>query len=378
MSKLVLTGPVSDYRGWWTKTISPEEVKEFLDSNDGDIEVEISSYGGSFYAGMQIFNLLREYAKNKGKVTTIATAKAMSAASHIFLAGDERKAYSNTTIMCHCAWTYAYGNAHDMKRQERILDGIDGIQASLYKRFQKRDLAEIKSDMRDEMWYIGEQQLLESGFVTEVLESNEAPVSFNEAQSSFNSAKNDFLKVYAEHNSDIEIGFEEIENTIQSCAGNCTLNTPRETERPKDAVISNEGDFSMTQKEIEKLQADYAESQSTIEALNADLGNRDEKIQALENQVEEMKTSHATALKEQRDTATEVTKEAIHAGMQHEMSVEQIVEAAQAENIDKMNTKLMSFMQSKGGFYAGGGNPQGREEQPKAVDTQKVQGVLDA
>ena len=111
MSKLVLNGGISP---WW---ISAEFVRRELDNFSGDIEVEISSFGGDFFEGMEIFNLLREYSKTKGQVTTINVSKAMSAGSHIFLAGDVRKAYANATIMCHCAWNFSAGDTHDMARE---------------------------------------------------------------------------------------------------------------------------------------------------------------------------------------------------------------------------------------------------------------------
>src|SRR5690625_2273628 len=61
-----------------------EELSEFKGK---DLTVWIDSYGGSVFAGASIYNALKEHAV---KITVKVDGKAMSAASVIAMAGDER------------------------------------------------------------------------------------------------------------------------------------------------------------------------------------------------------------------------------------------------------------------------------------------------
>ena len=108
-----------------------------LSGMTGDLEVEISSYGGDVFEGIEMFNTLRKYSAEKGEVTTINKSKCMSIASLLFLAGDKRKAYKNATIMGHKSWTWMAGNADDLEKEAQILSGIDGVLASEYGKYIK-------------------------------------------------------------------------------------------------------------------------------------------------------------------------------------------------------------------------------------------------
>ena len=50
------------------------------------------------------------------KVTTICDGFACSAASVIFMAGDERIINEASLLMIHNAWTYANGNATELRK----------------------------------------------------------------------------------------------------------------------------------------------------------------------------------------------------------------------------------------------------------------------
>lgn len=261
MAKLVLNGGISEWG------VSANYVRYELGKMSGDIDVEISSFGGSFYEGMGIFNLLRQYSKEKGKVTTIITDKAMSAGSHIFLAGDVRKAYSNATIMCHCAWNVVGGDTHDMARQAKILDGIDNVQANLYKRFQDRSLEEIKSDMRNEMWYIGSEQLLESGFVDEIIEVDELPESQSNVLAKYDDFKAQYKVEYATHAKDLSL--DDVEQEIKTCMGDCPLATVPSTEK---TAISTQGQSMPKEADVHSPSIDVNEvdgGQLTLEEVVA-------------------------------------------------------------------------------------------------------------
>lgn len=347
MNKIVLSGGISRWE------VSARSVRNQLVNMEGELEVEISSFGGDFYEGMEIFNLLRTYSKEKGKVTTIATAKAMSSGSHIFLAGDVRKAYSNATIMAHCAWTFAMGNAHDMTREARILDGIDGIQANMYAKYQDRAAEDVKSDMRNEMWYIGEEQLLASGFVDAIIASDEAPVSMGEMQTSFNTYVSEF-KAQALENK-YEADLDEVEDSIKTCKGNCTLASMPSTEK---IANSKKGETVKTAKELQTL---LDTANTTIEANKTDMDGKDAEILALKAAQASFDEKVNAKVDEEVQAKVDEAKVAMATGFKTVMAMAYSMEApvevaalmAECSTEDEARKVCFDAMQSNGVTFGG-------------------------
>lgn len=346
MNKIVLSGGISRWE------VSARSVRDQIKNMEGELTVEISSFGGDFYEGMEIFNALRTYSKEKGKVTTIATAKAMSSGSHIFLAGDTRKAHSNATIMCHCAWTFAMGNAHDMTREARILDGIDGIQAAMYAKYQDRSADEVKADMRNEMWYIGEEQLLSSGFIDEIITSDEAPVSMGEMQTSFNTYVSEF-KAQALENQ-YEANLDEVEDSIKTCKGNCTLASMPSTEK---IANSKKGE---TVKTAEEYKALLDTANTTIEANKTDMDGKDQEIAALKEAQTSFDEKVNAAVEDKVKANVNAAKENFKTVMAMAYSMDAPVEVAElmadCSTEDEAKKVCFDAMQSNGVTFGGESN----------------------
>ena len=91
---------------WWTGEPIPGNfiaLDDFLADLDGlrtkdNITVHINSVGGSLYAGVSIYNRLKELPAN---VVTINDGLAASAASVIFQAGNPRKVNAGSCLMIH-------------------------------------------------------------------------------------------------------------------------------------------------------------------------------------------------------------------------------------------------------------------------------------
>lgn len=75
-----------------------------------DIEIILSSFGGSEYEMFAAYDVIRSLANIH--VKTIAVGKVMSAAPLILAAGDERYAYPTTQFMVHESW-YELAERHN-------------------------------------------------------------------------------------------------------------------------------------------------------------------------------------------------------------------------------------------------------------------------
>ena len=149
----------SDYWGaWQNEDQYPESIKNFLSEHaDKDINIFINSGGGSVFAGIAIYNMLRRHAqKNKVKVTVDGLAG--SIASVIVFAGSEPpKIPSNAFLMIHNPWILTEGNAEDLRKAADDLDEIrEGI-LNIYEEHLKEGVAidDIKKLMDAETWLNG-------------------------------------------------------------------------------------------------------------------------------------------------------------------------------------------------------------------------------
>ncbi len=134
-----------------------------------NLTVRINSYGGDVAEGLTIYSLLSEF---KGHLKTIVDGFACSAASVIFMAGQERVVPENGLLMIHNAWTEAKGDSNVMKKVAEDLEKITQPSLNIYTRKTKLSEKEIKEKMDREEW-ITSQEAYEWGFSTTQERKNE-------------------------------------------------------------------------------------------------------------------------------------------------------------------------------------------------------------
>ncbi len=153
--------------GW---DITDKEFINLLNKEKGDVEIEISSGGGSVFQGIAIFNAIKAY--KRGKVSVTITSLAASIASYIALAADEVKAYDNTVYMIHNASVFAWGDHRELRKKADILNGLSGIIAKAYIAKTGKSEAEVEKLMNDETFFYG-AEMMECGFVDVIITTEE-------------------------------------------------------------------------------------------------------------------------------------------------------------------------------------------------------------
>ena len=141
-------------------------AKEIGDLNGKALTVRINSYGGEVAEGLAIYNLLKSY---PGEVTTICDGFACSAASVVFMAGTKRIMPRSSLLMIHNAWTWASGDADDLRKAADDLEKITQPSVEIYTSVSNLDADEIKAMMDAETW-IDADEALDYGFATEISE----------------------------------------------------------------------------------------------------------------------------------------------------------------------------------------------------------------
>lgn len=121
---------VSDWWGaWQNEDQYPDAIKNFLSQAEGkDLNVYVNSGGGSVFAGMAIYNMIKRHGE-KNKVKVYVDGLAGSIASVIAFAGTEPPEIpSNAFLMIHKPWGAISGNADEMRK---MADDLDKIQAGI-------------------------------------------------------------------------------------------------------------------------------------------------------------------------------------------------------------------------------------------------------
>lgn len=160
---------------WFDGEISAATLSRQLEelSDVSQINVHINSYGGEVAEGLAIYNALR---RHSAKIVTTCDGMACSIASVIFMAGDERLMSTASLLMIHNAWSWAEGNADELRKQADDLDIITSASKAAYLSRINIDDEELSALMDAETW-ITPEEAIRKGFASsiEVLATQEAP-----------------------------------------------------------------------------------------------------------------------------------------------------------------------------------------------------------
>ena len=161
---------IDDWLGTGKEKTDAFTLKDALAQVDTpNLTVRINSYGGDVSEGLAIYSLLSEF---KGHLKTIVDGFACSAASVIFMAGQERVVPENGLLMIHNAWTEARGDSNTMKKVAEDLEKITQPSLNIYTSKTNLSEEEIKEKMDREEW-ITSQEAYEWGFSTTQERTNE-------------------------------------------------------------------------------------------------------------------------------------------------------------------------------------------------------------
>lgn len=152
---------VSDsWSSWWTdEDKCPQDVSDFLKGldNSKDIDIFINSGGGSVFAGIAIYSMLK---RHNGKKTVHVDGLAASIASVIALAGDEVIIPKYATFMIHNPLLFLFGgyNANELNEMIGALDTCKESILNIYMNHVKDGVTreELSELMDQEKWFTGE------------------------------------------------------------------------------------------------------------------------------------------------------------------------------------------------------------------------------
>jgi len=131
------------------------------------ITVRVNSPGGNVWDGMAMYQALL---RHRARVVVEIDACAASIASVIAMAGDTIRMANTSSMMIHDPYTFAAGNAQELRELAELLDHVAGNIVTAYARRDGVDEDAIRESMRAETWYTAAEAVA-AGLVDECVEA---------------------------------------------------------------------------------------------------------------------------------------------------------------------------------------------------------------
>lgn len=188
-AEIMIYGDVTSWP-WLESDVSAYNLSKQIQELDVDeIVVGINSYGGEVAEGLAIYNSLKNH---KARITTRVDGFACSIASVIFAAGDKRIMNDASLLMIHNAWTFASGNAAELRKQADDLDKINDASVKAYMAVANIEESEIREIMDGESW-LDPEEAKEIGLATEIVETESDKPSQSVRKKVFQMLKNPYM-----------------------------------------------------------------------------------------------------------------------------------------------------------------------------------------
>lgn len=168
-AEITIYGDITSWEYLESDVSSYTLSKEITGLDVDTIDVHINSYGGEVAEGLAIYNALKNH---PAKVRTFCDGFACSAASIVFMAGDERIMNSASLLMAHNAWSSASGNAKELRKAADDLEIISDVAANAYRERVNIGNDELDALLDAESW-ITPEDALAWGFATAIIRQPE-------------------------------------------------------------------------------------------------------------------------------------------------------------------------------------------------------------
>ncbi|MGN4406395.1 head maturation protease, ClpP-related [Bacillus cereus group sp. MYBK59-1] len=174
-------GEITKYAWEEYGEVSSITFKNELDELGDDIEtinLYINSPGGSVFETMAIIAMLQ---RHQAKVISYIDGIGASCASVLPMISDKIIMYANSMMMIHNAWTYASGNANQLRK---AADDIERINQSMVQHYltragDKLDEDTLKQLLDAETW-LSAEEAMGYGLCDEIISVNNAAACLDE------------------------------------------------------------------------------------------------------------------------------------------------------------------------------------------------------
>jgi len=192
---LYIYGEIVDNTDWkWDESdVMPADVLNAMKSVEGlkTLNIYINSPGGSVFAGLAIYNMLK---RNPAKKNVYVDGLAASIASVIAQAGDNIYMPANAFLMIHKPWTIAMGDSNFFRKLAEDLDVIESGVMEVYKDNMRENISieTIQQMVDDETWLTAEEAA--KYFNIEMIDSKQVAACATHVLQKYNKTPDNLIK----------------------------------------------------------------------------------------------------------------------------------------------------------------------------------------
>lgn len=277
---------INDEIGFWG--ISHQDFTNQLNAVEGDIQLNIASYGGVVADAFAIYNSLKSH---KGRITANIYGDSASSATFIAMAADEIRIVDNAMFLIHNVWGGVVGNSEELRKQADTMDKLNDNIINVYRKKTGLTKSKIKAFMNNEEWWTAKEAKA-NGFIDKVVEPSDI---INRSESMLMNCATPEMK---------EALLEKV-NKLNNNKNNSKMN--EETKgflatlkddilnavKPKEVVVEN----VVEKKEVETISKEDVseivnsakeEFSKTLETVKNESASKDEEIANLKAEMEKM------------------------------------------------------------------------------------------
>jgi ATP-dependent protease ClpP protease subunit len=259
-TEIYIEGAISSEE-WWGDEATPSQLREELKAISGNkITVVINSGGGDVWAGLAMYNALREL---EAEVVVRVDGLAASIASVIAMAGDKVIMSPGSMMMIHKASAWAGGNSDDLEKVIEMLETVEQSIVPIYADRTGLSREEVQEMMNAETW-LSAEDAVEKGFADEVAKKavQEVPTnSFSGVLALSMSATQASTKVALEHQ-------DAAEEVVEAVKEEDVSQNPEQTEDVVPAKTDDGGEAEKpTEVEVEDENPEKVEEEPEVEQV---------------------------------------------------------------------------------------------------------------
>lgn len=157
----------------WFGVTASEFARTLAGITAPKVNLRINSPGGDVFEARAMMTAIREH---KAEFTAKIDGLAASAATALTLACDKVEIADGGFYMIHQAWTFAMGNADDLKATATLLEKVDNALVEGYAAKTGMKPEDVLNLMKVETWYAA-QEAVDAGFADAILETTAAKAS---------------------------------------------------------------------------------------------------------------------------------------------------------------------------------------------------------
>jgi ATP-dependent Clp protease protease subunit len=155
---------------WETSNLVQDTIDKIKAANPSTIKVVINSLGGDVMIGLALYNYIKNYKAAK-EVDILGFAASIASIMAMVADPGKLRMGKSTFMIIHAAWSYAAGNAKEMRKQADDLDKVTNELAGIYAQRSGKDAKYFTDLWADGDYWMTATEAKELGLADEIYNS---------------------------------------------------------------------------------------------------------------------------------------------------------------------------------------------------------------